>query len=100
MEKITDINQVRKYVGKVVYIVYDWHWHTKEKPFRYILNQEIRNFRGGCEGFHAAAQVGSNGVHGMWGISSDDIEKGDVWIRVATPEEIESIEISYGMYKG
>jgi len=98
MEQITDIEQVRKYVGKIVYVEFEWNSYLT--MFYYIHNKPMHD--GDIlwgKYFSASCQVRKDGVHGNYPISERDMKRGTIFIRLATPEEIESIEISYGDYE-
>lgn len=92
-EEITDIDQVEKYIGKYVFCHVSWNDYSYGK-IRFIYGRKS-HFSDGGIGFSASEEVNKDGVHGDWGITTKDLEKGTMKIRVATPEEISKIKISY-----
>lgn len=97
MEIITDITQLEKYLGRVIYI------ETDENPrcngFRYVYNQPMihlthitRGFRMACD---TLSGVGGTGDHA---VTDWTLEKGEVRIRLATEVEIKNVQISYDAY--
>jgi hypothetical protein len=96
MEIITDINQVEKYRGKLVYIETDWNPYNN--GFRVVWDNSISCFSDMSRGYGATAEINKDGVHSDQGITTKDIGRGEVRIRLATDKEIEKVapRISYG----
>jgi len=98
METITDIMQVQKYVGQHVYVEVEWNDYLT--GYRFIYNRpELQYFSDGSKGFAAAMEISSRGVHGDSGLTTGDMEKGYLRIRLAEENEWTPRRFSYNSEK-
>ena len=88
MKRILKVSDLTEFAGKVVYYEMEWN---RWKNFALL-----EACAGDFYGYSTIEAVLPNGVHAGCSIGSRDIEQGSVYVRLATPEEIESIKLSYG----
>lgn len=99
LETITDISQVEKYRGKIIWV--ELEWNPNLNGYRGIYNRPATSVNGnplklGYACVCACKVSGKDYGHALHGISTLDIEKGAVKMRRATLEEVAVITLSYG----
>lgn len=93
MENITDISQLEKYRGKIVFVEVGWNPFLTR--FHKIKDRDAHYWPDGYFGYDAELEVSKKGVHGSHALTTMDLQRGTLRVREATPEEISKVKISY-----